>query len=333
MINSRTDFIKIRQYVVEKIYTSETHPVQFPSTRKLATLFNVSQPTALRAIKDLIAEGILVACKGGGTMSVPLQSKQPYRVFGILANRGQQAFEDIFFENLNHAVVPQLLRKNSFYCIKNIQLPTPSLLETTCTDSAVSGLILLYAHEHLLNIATRLRNQGMPMISVGIAHPEISSAYYPIYERVCDVLARMFEENRSRILIPVQNQAPIIDEAARAINDTCSRYGQDKTKIKVWVRPPEDESCQELLQNNSFDGVLFLRFDPGLYRSLQLKYDIYEKCRIIIDDIDLRDDMNYVGYVIKYEINDAVAMVLPYLTNGSKEVVHVPFKYKIEFLS
>ena len=54
--NPNTEVMKIRQYVVDLIYRGGSEPQKVPSARKLAEMFGVSHPTALKALQKL-AEG------------------------------------------------------------------------------------------------------------------------------------------------------------------------------------------------------------------------------------------------------------------------------------
>ena len=108
MPNHKIDFIRVRQYIVDRIMTSETKPVHFPPTRKLAEMFQVSQPTALRAVKDLIKDGYLLPCRGGGSVSTAWSGGPAYQLFGLVAVSGQQSMDDYFINRLYSAMALEI---------------------------------------------------------------------------------------------------------------------------------------------------------------------------------------------------------------------------------
>ena len=88
--NPNTEVMKIRQYVVDLIYRGGSEPQKVPSARKLAEMFGVSHPTALKALQKLAEGGYLLACGTNGYLTVPssLTSWGAVKVIGILNGDG-----------------------------------------------------------------------------------------------------------------------------------------------------------------------------------------------------------------------------------------------------
>ena len=53
-----------------------------------------------------------------------------------------------------------------------------------------------------------------------------------------------------------------------------------------------------------FDGVIFYPFLRSLYDLIRERMDTREECRLVCDELSVFDDINYTGYVIKYDLRD-----------------------------
>lgn len=66
-----SEYMKIRQYVIDLMRRHAEHGVRIMSERELCREFKVTRPTARRALKELIEEGYLIARQGQGTFINP----------------------------------------------------------------------------------------------------------------------------------------------------------------------------------------------------------------------------------------------------------------------
>ena len=197
----KAEFMVVRQYVIDALATSGGRPIRFPPTRKLGEMLGVSQPTALRAIKDLITDGYLISCNGGGTMSCPKDCGGDTKVFGLLTHLGKLSFDNYYFCSLSSAVALELTRRSESYCIQNLYLESPSLLDKTVQGSNISGLILLDSRAQIAENAGNLNRRGLPVVSFFHFFPGLSSFYTPLALLFAQVIKKLFAEQRTHLLI------------------------------------------------------------------------------------------------------------------------------------
>ena len=335
-MEAETDFMKIRHYVIDTVATNGNLPVRFPPTRKLAEMFGVSQPTALRAVRALIEEGYLTACKGGGTLSRPatLALSNQMKIYGLLTYQGRQVFDDLFFTEITSTAAKELMRRDCNFRTKTLYVETPPLLEKTVRQESLSGLILLYAEDHTASYAANLRKTGLPVVSF-MKHLEgISSVYEPVEERVRQTLLKLFAEGRTHVLIlcrpDAYSIAPIRAGAAKACADAGIPAGQIMILDKSMAE--SKEKIMELLEFGlKFDAVFFYNFHHAIYELLQSRFDFQEECRIICDDTSVTDDLNYTGYVVHYDLKNAAKKLIDLLLRQTEHPEEPPQYAHVDF--
>lgn len=63
--------MRIRHYVLDWLSSTEGSGRKLPSSREIAARFNVSQPTVVKALQELIREGFLINLPRVGIFSNP----------------------------------------------------------------------------------------------------------------------------------------------------------------------------------------------------------------------------------------------------------------------
>lgn len=340
-MSRKTDFMTIRQYIVDTIAVSGDQPIRFPPTRELGKQFGVSQPTALRAVKDLVSEGFLILCKGGGTISCPenLTPGTSLKIFGLLENRGQQAFEVYYYLKLTSATVLELTRRSESYCTLQLNLESASLLEKTIQEKSIAGLILLNAQSSLPEFAAKVKAKGVPVVSLMNRIEEISSFYDPVEERFLEILERLFSEKRRHILVIVGwKEAEVVSAIRNAINRACEKYGIPAGQVILMDQ--KESECRKrveelLLFGIKFEAVVFYHCIRSLYNLIRNSLETEEGCRFVCDESSVFDDLNYTGYVVHYHLKEAAKRMIDNLLLQFEEkdtpVVHEKIQYSITF--
>lgn len=335
-MEAETDFMKIRHFVIDTVATNGNLPVRFPPTRKLAEMFGVSQPTALRAVRALIEEGYLTACKGGGTISRPatLALSNQMKIYGLLTYQGCQVFDDLFFMNITSAAAMELMRRRNNYRTKTLYVETPPLLEKTVRQESLAGLILLCAEEHIASYAENLRKSGLPVVSFMKRLEGISSVYDPVEKRVRETLRRLFAENRTHILLVCRPDSYFIGPIRAGAAKACAEAGVPAGQVIILDKSMAEsrEKIAELLEFGlKFDAVFFYSFHHAIYELLQSRFDFQEECRVLCDDTSVTDDLNYTGYAVRYDLKHAAEKLIDLLLKQTEHPEEPPQYAPVDF--
>jgi hypothetical protein len=330
--------MSIRRHIIDVIATNGNLPVRFPSTRKLGEQFGVSQPTALRAVKDLIAEGFLEACKGGGTISRPAnhQNLTSYKIFGLLTAQGQQSFDVYYFLALKAAVSLELSRRSQQYCTQDLYLESPSLLERQAKEASLAGLVLVDARFHFADYARKLKESGMPTASLINRFEGVSSVHFPLEECIQSILKKLFAEQRTHLLVIGWAGAEYVKRMTAGIESACREADVPPGQV-VFLHDEaarNQEKLTELLEfGMTFEGVFFYPFQRSLYDLIGQKHDLQEQCRIVLDEFSAFDELAFTGDVLQLDLKSAaktlVDDLLMQLENPEAPPVEEPISYQI----
>ncbi len=337
MENSRADFMRIRRHVVDAIAAAGGRTLRFPPTRKLGEMFGVSQPTALRAVRDLIAEGYLEACKGGGTISRQagfFHQEYEAKLFGFVTYLGTQSFDDYFFLKNRTALGLELVRRSGAHRVVDLQLESPSELERVVRESSVAGLVLLCAGPSIVEAARRLREGGIPVVSFVRPFEGLSSVRDAHEFRFEAILKRLFAEGRKRVLV-YSRPEPLVSEKIREGMDAACRAAEVPAGQVILLDGMYEENRRRVAEmldfGMTFDAVIFLAMPPSIYKLIASRLDVAEQCRMICDDTSIYDDFPFTGYVVHYDLEEAAKRVADSLFRQMDHPEEPPLDAAIDF--
>ncbi len=319
-MEKKAGFLRIREYIVDKVTAAGERPVRFPPVRELAKMFDVSHPTVLHALKGLIEDGILEPCRGGGAISRPKKNNPPRLIFGWTCGTGHQVFDDRYFFDLSSALVGELLHRDERFFAQHLYVEEPNHLQKLAAEAELSGLLLVAPWERILEFSARLRTQGMPVVAMNVRssrpHPyPVSSAEVDLQWYMVENLLRLFREGRRKILLVSADNRAV--ESAAAVKSACVQADLSPDSVRILNNAPlnlmEDLTC--LLESGErFDGVLFQHTPMGAFRKIAQTMDVEDDCRIIMGESALRKTMNYTGYVSCFDLAHPVEKLIDNLT-------------------
>lgn len=309
--SAEMDFMKIRSYIINQIASHGGMPVKFPSSRKLAQKFGTSQPTALRTIRDLIADGYLVACRNGGTISCPQKTSGTceYSLFGTVTALGKQTFINNYFMWCESVFGLDLLNRDEMYSIVQLRLLSPSLLEQTVKDNNLKGLILYDVAPIILRQAEALHAKGFPVVSVIRRSPNLSSAYTQDDAFIRDVICRLVKEGRRRILLIGHSDPVRAALLQKAVADACRETGIQEHELTLVNEVEPLERFAVLLKQTTFDAVIFYPFKRAVYDMLAESVDLNQECRIVIQSESNHRELNFCGLVITKHLEQSASLL------------------------
>lgn len=336
----KAEFMKVRQHIVDAIATANGAPLRFPPTRQLGEMLSVSQPTALRAVKDLIAEGFLSPIPGGGTVACHSVSyENPITIFGLLLHLGKQSFYNYYFTSITSAIGLEITRRNMNFCTQDIYLESPSRLEKVVKEGSIAALALLDSRDTIAKSALKLRERGLPVVSFLRQFPGISSFYSPASERFAAILKKLFKEGHSRILIFSWPDDYLVQGIQTAIRNTCRDFAVPEGQV-IYLYNDQLESRQRVKEmldfGMKFDAAVFYPFDLEIYTLLRNNPGPKGDCRFVCDDdLAITQNMQYTGYAIELDLRTAaralVNNLMLQMTNPELPPADTHINYKIKF--
>ncbi len=303
------DFMKIRHYIIDRITGNGGEPVAFPSTRKLAEMFEVSQPTALRAVRDLVKDGYLMPLKTGGSISLrqDIVGGEHSRIFGALVASGDLTFMHHYYLKLYAELGLELTERSLCYQLQNLLLESPSLLESAVKNANMSGLLMMAPRADFAKPALSLRSQGIAVASLMADFPGISSLDVNYRELVTKLLKRLFREGRTRVILHKFPQPTSNEEVEAGIADACRAAGVPTGRVILLAEAgrKNNDRFRELLEfGTAPDAVIFLMMNLEIFEMLRERAGEHD-CRLICDEDSLRRDIPFTGDVVCFDLAGA----------------------------
>lgn len=305
------DFMRIRQYVIDLIATSEAQPQRIPSSRKLAPKFGVTHTTVQRVIRELVAEGYLVQCKNGGAMTCPQRVHlSNMKIIGVILGEGKNAFETYYHHRVCCELFQYLTHQSATICTQNLFLNTPGELMNSVEHNHLSALIAIgVIGQQLKEQIQQLKNQSFPVVSFINRIDEISSYYFRYFDICKLVLDQMIKEGRRRIIIVADSSIPGLEDITESVAEFRRKCRTSDHQIMVLSDSTEESinSIKTLLDfGSTFDAVVAFRQFHKIYELVKKHLDIEKQCRMVNVEWSVHTDMNYSGYLITYDLASAI---------------------------
>ena len=199
-----TEFMKIRQYVVELIIRGGNEPQKVPSTRKLAQMFGVSHPTALKVLRNLAESGHLIACGNSGYITVPgsFSCWGKLKIIGVVMGDGCNVLFSRQYVAESSPVLEAILGRSGSLSAQYIYLQgTPENAVTIIRNYNLDGLIWFSPDPKYGETIRILRESGLPIVEVGFVTGNASCARWNFVEDHYRIMNQILKEGRRHPLI------------------------------------------------------------------------------------------------------------------------------------
>ena len=309
--NPNTEFMKIRQYVVELIVRGGSEPQKVPSARKLAQMFGVSHPTALKALQSLAENGHLVACGTSGYLTVPdrFGNWGEMKIIGIVTGDGC----NVLFSRQHIAVsspfLQEILRRSGSISAQNIYLQgTPENAVDIIRNYNLDGLVWFSPDPKYGETIRILRESGLPIIEVGFVTGNASSARWNFVEDHYQIMNRILDEGRKHPLILSTNcSQELYSEILAGLRRSCEEHGFPVEQC-ILVNDDPDSAMRQIRQllnyGLTFDAILMTGNCYCFWNFLKEHFDVDSQCRVFGGDLVLFSDMNFTGYAVVRKLEE-----------------------------
>ena len=275
-----TEYMKIRRYVVNRIYRANGKSVQIPTILELAKQFRVSHATVSKAMKELTSEGIIIGKRGIGSFTNPRLSiprgTRKLPVIGILMGDGMGVHFDKYLAPILAQMLQQLVCLPATVHLLTLGSLDPDIIYREIINEQVDGLLWEAPTEKGIEVLQRLRKEGMPVVAIEAEIKGIPSAIFD-FEGWGEECGRLLLKEGRKHIVLLPDTFPwdrsfkgirrIYQEAGVPLNEnlflrdnfTCL----DELKKVISYGAPVDAVCNTLFVENEVNDVL-LGADPSL---------------------------------------------------------------------
>lgn len=299
------EYMKIRKFVISQIARcSGAGSMRLSSTREMAKRFGVSQPTVIRALKDLIADGHLIVKPGIGTFINPhgQEVRSDSKIFAIVTWDGKKSFIDRMVLNYETTFIDALLDYSHKFKVQNCEL-TSSLKEADVeiAQGGYDGVIWISPREDAIPAILRLKAAGMAVLIAGVKVDGISSCRIDFVADNYEVAKLMLQEGRQKIMLvaPAARTAACRARAADGLSGIKAAFREFGREFDPsWVvTEDERENFGRVLDLTKPDAIIFnVHIQPYL-EAVRARHDIVSECRLYCGKWSISKDMNYTGYL------------------------------------
>ncbi len=292
------DYEKIRRFVISEVARAGNVPMRLASNREIAKQFNVSHPTVIKALKDLVADGYLTVKPGSlGTYTNPgrFSGVSSAKLIGLLRFNGKTVFELRFSSAFIHAFNDALLRKSAKYLLQHCFLTgesknAPSELEGLNLDAIVWFFPLGSAVE----LMDEISEKGMTTVYSSDGYYSGAAVYIDHAAINFEVAQRMLSEGRRDLLLVLPDcsffRENAIEGVARAFTENGLEFNSETSVVDI-------SGFKGYIEQKKPEGIIFNHDPLDVWPVVEKYLEFKSKCRLYALDLHIRDDMNYSGFV------------------------------------
>ena len=337
---SSSEYTKIRSYVVTQIIKSGDTPRRLMSVRKIGSIFGVSHPTVIKALKDLLADGLLTTSPGRrGTFTCPekLNGRKDVKVIGMISSDGKEVFLNRHNNRLAFEFADVIMEKSNDYLVRQVSLcSVKAHAADEILSMGLSGVIWIAPTDAMLPTLQSLRQSGIPLLIAARALEGFNFVHADVEAEYRKATGLMLDEGRRRIalLVPDKNVYVHAENAERGWRDAFAERGLSCDDALLLTQSQKLESdFERRLDAIKPDGICFCDLQEKYFASLKRKFDLADECRIYSARSSITRKMNdYIGYVGHPKTRDAARQAIEAFSKilGGGEAQSHPCQIKID---
>ena len=261
--------IKIKLY--NFALSDQGRPKTLPPLRTLAKEYGCTHPTVLRAVRDLIVQGVIVPLKGGGYRTLQLDSAGEHHIVNYMFGNGMNLYVDHYTLQLRYHSLNTLTRQH-------VQLGVAEFRQSSAGDFAHemtygncdAGLLVDPPAQIVEEIAGVCAGRNIPLGVFGSSFPggDISCSF-DVEKDFSQVFQRLLELERRRVLVLCRLNNHWIPGVQTAFDKYQHQFERAEFKVST-----NQELINYTLENTTdsdagFDTVVFVMFLEELYGKLK----------------------------------------------------------------
>lgn len=310
--NLNTEFMRIRQYVVDLIVRSGNEPQKVPSTRKLAQMFGVSHPTALKVLRNLADDGHLIACGNNGYLTVPgtFGSFEELKIIGLLTGDGSNVLFGLLHFRVSTPFLEEIFGRSGRFSAQHIYLQgNVENAAAIIRNYNLDGIIWFSPDPKYADTIRELRESGLPIVEIGFVTGNASAARWNFVEDHYRIMNRLLDEGRRKPLVLSSGcEDELFAEIQTGIRRSCGEHGVP-FDICRFINEDPDSSIRQLRKlleaGETFDSIMLTGKFWYYWPFLRDHFDVKNKCRVFGGELTLSDDMCFSGCLVTRRTKEA----------------------------
>lgn len=263
--------------------------------------------TVARVMKDLADDGYLVVKRGVGTFTNAKNNNviKDSKVFGFIIGDGKYTFFDrielMFFSTFADAV----LRHSQHNWVQNCNLSGPLIsADIELAHNNFDGVVWILPPDSVIPVIKRLKSSGMPVVCIGRQLNEVSSFYVDYTSLGYQIANMMLRQKLRRILLVLMaNSFQRQETATQGYERAFRESGIEFNPALVIVGSDDGQkNFRRTLECVKPDGIIFFDSIRPYWSALKTCADSITNCLVYSQSWELRDDINFHGYIGEPEL-------------------------------
>ena len=305
-----TEYMKIRKQLLNLVFKAGPTPVRLASCRELGKRFGVAHMTVARVMKYLDAEGYLAIKQGVGTFTNSLNNnvRENSNVFGVVIGDGKYTLLDRIELSFFSAFSDAILRRSQKNWVQNCTLLSPlKEADHELRRDNLDGIAWILPCLDAVPVIKELKTQGMPVVSIGRKIEGVSSLSIDFAELGYRIAKRMLEQGRKRILLVLMNKPTFPqDMAVDGVEKAFREHGETfQPTWQIKGSREKQENFGRILEHEKPDGIIFFDSIRPYLTALKSDQNLTADGLLYSPEWEIRDDMDYSGYVGVPNLKDA----------------------------
>lgn len=306
-------YMRIRHYVLDWLSSTEGLARKLPSSREIAVKFNVSQPTVIKALQELIAEKYLVNRPRVGIFSNPDRvSVSKKKLWGIVLGDGCWSYMTGEATMIIYQATAELLRRNSSYRLKIITMgETINEAEGWPELTMLSGIVWWTPPENMFAAISKLA-QNLPVTVIGRRCPGVPCFHIDYEAENYRITRQMIADGCRKILLVRPDTR--VDTAIRGVAKACQEANFEFPPAAVISNQNAGlRDLEQLIKLNWVPDAIIFNSSPEEFISLLNTHPELRRTRCYCDQSEITDDWKFRGYAGKPDYQAIASVIADYL--------------------
>ncbi len=289
-----SEYIKIRRYVMNLILQAGGTARPLPSIQELSDLFGVSRPTVCKALKELTAEGFILAKRGLGSFTNPTKTPphanfKQVPVIGILHGDGMNVHYDYYVTCILGEIQKAVAYTPAIVHLITLNSWEPDAIYRELKNEQLDALVCYTPADAVIPALERLRNEGLSILFGETFHPAFDSILLGYEDSAYECGKQLIADGRRNPVFCLDTGTWMRQsaglkrayrEAGLPLNENfffkdLRTLREDLEKL-IRYQAPVDAVYSSFLWNNEISELL-LQIDPEIYRRCCLVENDYAK--------------------------------------------------------